>query len=82
MCARTCDISNHHTPVFDSTAHSIHVSVRPDSMVELLVENVRDAYIAHATYTFGPALRTPGVKNLGTSLAPEKLRTCPWVAHG
>ena len=30
-------------------------------------------------YTFGPALRTPNVKNLGTDLAPERLRTCPWL---
>ena len=33
------------------------------------------------TYTLGPALRTPDVKNLGTDLAPEELRTCPWVAR-
>ena len=30
-------------------------------------------------YTLGPALRTLHVKNLGTDLAPERLRTCPWL---
>ena len=28
-------------------------------------------------YTFGPALRTPGVKNVGRDLGLGELRTCP-----
>ena len=28
-------------------------------------------------YTFGLALRTPNVKNVGKDLAPEALRICP-----
>ena len=35
--------------------------------------------LALPMYTFGPPLRTPNVKNLGKDLAPEQLRTCPWI---
>ena len=36
----------------------------------------------HVVYTLGPVLRTPDIKNLGMDLPPERLRTCPWAAHG
>ena len=30
-----------------------------------------------SSYTFGPALRIPDVKNMGEHFAPEELRICP-----
>ena len=45
-------------------------------------KGIHSTYYASLRYTLGPVLRTLHVKNLGRDLAPERLRTCPWAAHG